>query len=78
MITTFPTLFQRSLPALMLLSATLLQPQDSWAHSKGIYSTRAEAEKRASQLGCDGVHENNGRWMPCSDEAMLHKELRKE
>lgn len=75
MITTFP---QRCTAVTVLLSATLLQPQGSWAHSKGLYATRAEAEKRASQLGCDGVHENNGRWMPCSDEAMLHKELRKE
>ena len=69
---------QRCAAVTMLLSATLLLPQASWAHSKGLYSTRAEAEQRAKQLGCDGVHDNNGRWMPCSDEAMLHKELRKE
>jgi hypothetical protein len=74
-ITTFP---QRCAVVTVLLGATLLQPHGSWAHSKGLYATRAEAEQRASQLGCDGVHENNGRWMPCSDEAMLHKELRKE
>ena len=39
---------------------------------------QAEAEQRAKQLGCKGVHQNNGQWMPCSDEAMLHKELREE
>ena len=75
MITTFP---RRCAAVTVLLSASLLLPQASWAHSKGLYSTRAEAEQRAKQLGCDGVHNNNGRWMPCSDEAMLHKELRKE
>ena len=75
MITTFP---QRCAAVTVLLSASLLLPQASWAHSKGLYSTRAEAKQRAKQLGCDGVHNNNGRWMPCSDEAMLHKELRKE
>ena len=75
MITTF---LHRCAAVTVLLSATLLLTQASWAHSKGLYSTRAEAEQRAKQLGCDGVHNNNGRWMPCSDEAMLHKELRKE
>ena len=75
MITTF---LQGCALATLLLSPTLLLPQASWAHSKGLYSTRAEAEQRAKQLGCDGVHNNNGRWMPCSDEAMLHKELREE
>jgi len=24
------------------------------------------------------VHQNNGRWMPCSDEAELHRMLRKQ
>ena len=69
---------QRFTIVTVLLSATLLLPQASWAHSKGLYSTRSEAEQRAKQLGCDGVHDNNGRWMPCSNEAMLHKELREE
>lgn len=78
MITTFPRPLQRCIAVTLLLSATLLLPQASRAHSKGLYSTRAEAEQRAKQLGCDEVHNNNGRWMPCSNEAMLHKELRKE
>ena len=69
---------QRCAAVTVLLSATLLQPQGSWAHSKGLYSNRAEAEQRAKQLGCEGVHNNNGLWMPCSNEAMLHKELREE
>ncbi|MFM9047995.1 MAG: hypothetical protein ACKOOH_10165, partial [Cyanobium sp.] len=30
------------------------------------------------ELGCQGTHQNNGLWMPCSGEAMLHKELRQE
>lgn len=65
------------------LAATLLlylvqQPFPTLAHAKGMYKTQAEAEKRAKELGCKGTHLNNGLWMPCSGEAMLHKELRQE
>lgn len=61
-----------------LLLCTLLLPGDAFAHAKGIYKTQAEAEKRASELGCKGSHQNNGLWMPCGHEAMLHQELREE
>jgi len=48
------------------------------SHSKGLYATEAEARLRAEQIGCDTVHENNGRWMPCADERELHQQLRKQ
>ena len=48
------------------------------SHSKGIYESEAEAKQRATELGCDSVHQNNERWMPCSDEAELHRMLRKQ
>jgi hypothetical protein len=48
------------------------------AHAKGLYKTKAEAQKRAQELGCQGTHQNNGLWMPCAHEGMLHKELREE
>ena len=53
-------------------------PGSVQAHSKGIYKSEAEAKQRATELGCDSVHQNNGRWMPCSDEAELHRMLRKQ
>ncbi len=62
--------------ALALLSVLL--PNQALAHAKGMYKTQAEAEQRAKELGCKGTHQNNGLWMPCSGEAMLHKELRQE
>jgi hypothetical protein len=46
------------------------------AHQKGLYATEAEAAQRAKQLGCAGTHRNAGRWMPCRNEADLHKHLR--
>lgn len=48
------------------------------AHGKGMYTTQAAAEERAKELNCEGTHENNGKWMPCRDEADLHKALRKQ
>ncbi|MFM9089891.1 MAG: DUF3721 domain-containing protein [Cyanobium sp.] len=65
------------LAAVALLCALQL-PSQVLAHSKGLYKSQAEAEKRAKELGCQGTHQNNGLWMPCSGEAMLHKELRQE
>lgn len=62
----------------VLLCVLLLLPRPALAHAKGLYKTQAEAEKRAKELGCKGTHQNNGLWMPCSSEAMLHKELRQE
>jgi hypothetical protein len=64
--------------AALMLFLALMQPNQVLAHAKGLYKTQAEAEQRARELGCKGTHQNNGLWMPCSGEAMLHKELRQE
>ena len=63
------------LTAVLVLSA---HPPVSFSHSKGIYETKAEAENRASEIGCALVHENKGHWMPCADERELHRQLRKQ
>ena len=47
-------------------------------HSKGLYATETEAWQRAEQIGCNSIHQNNGRWMPCADERELHQQLRKQ
>jgi len=51
-------------------------PLSSHAHSKGLYDTQQQAQQRASELGCSGTHQNRGKWMPCRDEADLHRHLR--
>lgn len=61
-----------ALIALLLLVA----PASAWAHPKGLYETQQQAEQRAKQLGCTGTHQNSGKWMPCRDEADLHRHLR--
>ena len=47
-------------------------------HGKGMYETEAGAQKRAAEIGCSTIHENNGKWMPCADERELHRQLRKQ
>jgi hypothetical protein len=69
---------QRLAVAVVALLGVLQLPNPVLAHAKGLYKTQAEAEQRAKELGCKGTHPNNGLWMPCSGEAMLHKELRQE
>ena len=58
--------------------ALLVNTRPGMAHGKGLYDTEAEAQQRAAEIGCNSVHENNGRWMPCTDERELHKQLRKQ
>ena len=53
-------------------------PLASLSHGKGIYDSKADAEKRAIEIGCTAVHQNNGKWMPCADEKELHRQLRKQ
>ena len=62
----------------LLLVVWLGAPGAALAHAKGLYKTQAEAEQRAKQLGCQGTHQNNGHWMPCADEATLHRQLRQQ
>lgn len=62
----------------LILIAVLLAafPSAGYAHAKGLYGTRQQAQQRAKELGCPGTHQNNGKWMPCRDEATLHMYLR--
>ena len=71
-----------AIPPLSALSfgvlALLVNPTSGMTHSKGLYATEAEAQQRATEIGCSSVHKNNGRWMPCTDERELHQQLRKQ
>ena len=49
----------------------------SLAHMKGIFLSEEEAEKRSLELGCEGIHKNQEKWMPCKNEKELHIYLRK-
>ena len=58
--------------------ALLVNQLPGMGHGKGLYSTEAEALQRAAEIDCSSVHENNDRWMPCTDERELHQQLRKQ
>ena len=64
--------------AAMALFSLLQLPAPALAHASGLYRTQAEAQQRARELGCHGTHVNDGLWLPCSGEAMLHRKLRQE
>ena len=61
-----------------VIAVFVVSPLASHAHGKGNYQSKAEAEQRAVELGCETVHQNNGKWMPCADERELHRQLRKQ
>lgn len=69
-------LSRRALPWLLLGLAPWLAAASS-AHMRGMYATKAEAEKRAAELGCKGTFAMGSHWMPCANERQLHEALQK-
>ena len=47
------------------------------AHMRGTYVSKEDAENRSLELGCEGIHKNQDKWMPCENEKELHIYLRK-
>ena len=47
------------------------------AHMRGTFSSEQDALKRSLELGCEGIHKNQEKWLPCQNEKELHKYLRK-
>ena len=49
----------------------------SHAHIRGTFSSQKEAKNRSLELGCEGIHKNQDKWLPCKNEKELHIYLRK-
>ena len=49
----------------------------SHAHMRGTFFSEQDAVNRASELGCEGIHKNKDKWLPCENEKELHKYLSK-
>ena len=49
----------------------------SYAHMKGTFSKEKDAEKKSLELGCEGTHKLQDKWLPCKNEKELHIYLRK-
>jgi hypothetical protein len=59
------------------LASSPLLAISAQAHMRGMYATKAEAEKRAAELKCKGTHAMGTMWMPCANERALHDALQK-
>ena len=68
----------KALLRLIIGIGVILLPLQLWSHPKGMYPSEAEAATRSHELGCEGTHMNEGKWMPCLDEASLDQALRKQ
>ena len=40
---------------------------------KGTFSSEKDAEKESLELGCEGIHKNQDKWLPCENEKELHR-----
>ena len=47
------------------------------AHIRGKFSSEQDALVRSLELGCEGIHKNQDKWLPCKNEKELHFFLRK-
>ena len=70
-----PELHTAPLVAMLLVVPMLWAP--SLAHMRGMYATKAEAEKRAAELNCKGTFRMGTMWMPCANERALHEALQR-
>ena len=47
------------------------------AHMRGEFLSQEDAENKSLELGCEGIHKNKDKWLPCKNEKELHIFLRK-
>ena len=48
-----------------------------YAHISGTFLSENDAKNRSLELGCEGIHKNQDKWMPCKNEKELDIYLRK-
>ena len=62
---------------IFLFSLSLNFNSYSHAHMRGTFLSKEDAENKSLELGCEGIHKNQDKWMPCKNEKELHIYLRK-
>ena len=62
---------------IFLFSLSLNFNSYSLAHMRGTFLSEEDAENISLELGCEGIHKNQNKWLPCKSEKELHKYLRK-
>ena len=63
---------------IFLFSLSLNFNSYSHAHIRGTFSSEQDAKNRSLELGCEGIHKNQDKWMPCKNEKELHQFLNKK
>ena len=61
---------------LFLLSLNLSSYSN--AHMMVTFLSEVVDSNRSLELGCEGIHKNQDKWMPCKNEKELHKFLNKK
>ena len=49
----------------------------SHAHMRGEFLSEEDAKNKSLELGCEGIHKNQDKWLPYKNERELHRYLRK-
>ena len=62
---------------IFLFLLSLIFNNYSHAHMQGTFSSEQEAENKSLEIGCEGIHKNQNKWLPCKSEKELHRYLRK-
>ena len=57
------------------ITLTGLMIPDQAVGMKGLFHTKAAAEKAAKRFGCSGAHKMGKKWMPCSMHEVHDQEL---
>ena len=52
---------------IFLFSLSLNLNSYSHAHMRGTFLSEEDAENRSLELGCEGIHKNQDKWMPCKN-----------
>jgi len=57
---------------IFLFSLSLNFNNYSHAHMRGTFHSEEEAENRSLELGSEGIHKNQDKWLPCKNVKELH------
>ena len=70
-----PITIGKILIAYIAIISTCLIVPDQAIGMKGLFHTKAAAEKAAKKFGCSGAHKMGKKWMPCSMHEVHDQEL---
>ena len=62
---------------IFLFFLSLIFNNYSRGHISGEFLSKEHAENKSLELGCEGKHKNQDKWLPCKNEKELHRYLRK-